>query len=118
MKGETVTLVYSSDVKETDAFQSTSCMPISQEISNVLVQPLPQSSGGADSTRPDGVTIMYRLFFPKLFVYGIDNTTLFRGASIIVRGAEYKVINVPDYFDAEVCPGNWCMTVDVGAIDG
>lgn len=116
MKGEAVTLVYRGRAIGKDAFGGDVCEDTVQEVKNVLVQPA-DTSDDPGSNRPDGIRTKWRLIFPKLFVYGID-LEIFRGASVIVRGKEYKVIGSPGSFDADNCPTDWCMGVYVEDIDG
>lgn len=116
MKGETVILNYEGEPTSTDPFGAETSEIIMQTIDNVLVQP-GATQNDIDGNRPDGVVVKYTLQFPKDFIYGID-TEIFRGATITVRGNDYKVIGVPDSFDMENCPTEWCMSVEVEDYDG
>ena len=116
IKGETVILRYQGAETDKDAFGSPVYTEIEQEVGGVLVQPV-DTQDDPDSNRPDGITIRYRLLFPKLFVYGI-NPEIFRGAETVVRGKVFRVIGEPGYYDAENCPTEWAMSVYVGAADG
>jgi hypothetical protein len=119
MKGETVTLKYNGSVIGKDDFNKDIHEPIEQEVSNVLIAPADNADYGnrGESNRPDAVEAKYRLMFPKLYVYGVD-IEIFRGATIVVRGKEYKVVGKPGYFDDDNCPTDWCMVVLVGEVDG
>ncbi|MDR1815647.1 MAG: hypothetical protein LBR00_03060 [Clostridiales Family XIII bacterium] len=116
MKGETVTVRYGSPGGGADPFNAEAAVEVSQDVENVLVQP----GGGKDdfeSVRPDGVQVDYTLLFPKLFVYGVDPQIL-RGATVVVRGKECRVVGSPDVYGAEGCPTEWALSADVRRVDG
>ncbi|MCL2492510.1 MAG: hypothetical protein FWF33_00500 [Clostridiales bacterium] len=119
MTGETVTVIYKDGAAGADAFNQEQREPITAQVSNVLVQPLDGAdlAGVQDSNRPDGTRARLKLFFPKAYVYEID-PGIFRGAEIEVRGKRYKVIGKPGYYDKAACPTDWCMAVNVEAVNG
>lgn len=81
------------------------------DVSNVLVSPnMPSDS--LESTRPNGVTTEYFLYFPKTFNGDLAH------AQIRVRGEWLNVIGVPRPFNRNICPTKWCMTVEVTRQDG
>jgi hypothetical protein len=83
------------------------------DVANVLV------ARGAcedlDSSRPEGVRVALTLHFPKTW------TGRLRGAKVTLTGeyaGSYSVIGDPMPYQAELCPGDWNMPVEVEAVDG
>lgn len=109
--GETVTLErYTTG--QPDAMGDPVLIPATENIENVLVQP-----GATDdlpaSTRPDGITVVYTLHFPK----GLESYD-FRGCRIEVRGDWMEVVGDPTYYAPENTPGAWNYPVEVRRCDG
>lgn len=80
------------------------------EVDNVVV--FPGATADLDSTRPNGVTVVFTLCFPK----GADVSL--KDATVTVRGTDYKVVGDPKRYSAENTPGPWDLTCEVTRTDG
>lgn len=78
-------------------------------VDGVLVAPA-DGQDATDTIRPDGVRIMYTLYFPETF------TGSLRGAAITVRGRDVLVVGDPDSYKG--APTGWHMVVKAGVIHG
>lgn len=100
-----------------DAMGDPVFISATQEIDNVLVQPGTTndiaSGRSGERNRPDGVTIVYTLHFPK----GLENYD-FRGCRVKVRGEWMEVVGDPTYYAPENTPGQWNYPVEVKRCDG
>lgn len=76
----------------------------SESVDDVLVAPGSQSNA-VDNVRPDGVEVALTLYFPRSYA-GVG----LRGATVTVRGKDYRVIGDPvrwpDVFGHEVTARN------------
>lgn len=81
------------------------------DVENVLVAP-GASQDAIDSTRPDGVTVKYTLYFPKTFSGRLEHS------KIVVRDETLDVVGSPRHFDSVNCPTEWWMVVEIGAANG
>lgn len=79
-------------------------------VDNVVV--CPGATADLDSTRPNGATVAYTLCFPK--GCGVE----LKDASVVVRGAEYRVVGDPKRYTAQNVPGPWDLTCEVTRTDG
>ena len=100
-----------------DAMGDPVLIPVMEEIDNVLVQPgatddLASGRNGL-SNRPDGITVIYTLHFPK----GLEDHD-FRGCRVKVRGEWMEVVGDPTYYAPENTPGHWNYPVEVKRCDG
>lgn len=116
MTGETVTIITKSNTGK-DAFSNPITSDIDVDINNVLVQPVSSLDITDGGNRPDGDKVAYRLMLPKAWVYNQPTIDL-RSSEFIVRGKRLKAIGNPGYFDDKNTPTEWCMSVNVEAIDG
>jgi len=85
---------------------------VGETVSNVLVAPgsLQDVTG---SVRPDGVKVMFNLYFPKGYPETLAN------ARVRVRGGDpLSVIGDPRHYTAENTPGGWSMPCEVGRVVG
>ena len=79
-------------------------------VDGVLV--VPATSDEIATVRPDGISVIYTLHFPRGYPHDL------RGALVTVRGEQYRVAGEPaPYIEANV-PGPWTMPVMVGRPDG
>ena len=84
-----------------------------QAVGNVLVVPGPCKE--LDASRPEGVVAALTLHFPKTWTGDL------RAAKVTLTGeysGSYRVIGEPMPYQAELCPTDWCMPVEVEAVDG
>ena len=82
-------------------------------VDNVLVVPGPCKD--LDASRPEGVIAALTLHFPKSWAGRL------RGAKVTLAGdyaGTYSVIGDPMPYQRELCPTDWCMPVEVEAVDG
>lgn len=114
--GETVTLERYTKGPP-DAMGDPVLISATENIENVLVQPGVTedvaSKGNSASNRPDGITVVYTLHFPK----GLESYD-FRGCRIKVRGDWMEVVGDPTYYAPENTPGAWNYPVEVKRCDG
>lgn len=109
--GETV-VVYRDIQTGEDAHGEPIVETVTEDVENVLVAPGPRADIG-DVFRPDGVTVVWNLHFPK--PYSAD----LRGARIAVRGQDpLEVIGSPAPYTLENTPTQWWMPVEVSRADG
>lgn len=84
-----------------------------QDVGNVLVSPGPCKE--LDASRPEGVKVALTLHFPKGWAGDL------RGAKVALSGeygGSYRVVGEPKPYQAELCPTDWSMPVEVEATDG
>lgn len=81
------------------------------EVTNVLVAP-GASTDMPESTRPDGVTIEYTLYFPKDFTGNLEHS------QVSIRGEWLYVVGSPRPFDLVNCPTEWNMVAEVTRENG
>lgn len=110
MIGETVT-VRTPGAGHTDPFGATISSWTERTVADVLVQP-GTDADSSDSNRPDGVTVVMTLHFPKTF-----NQSM-RGCKVDVRGDCYDVVGDPQCYTAESTPTRWNYPVEVTRTDG
>jgi hypothetical protein len=72
----------------------------------------PGSTADLDATRPSGYSVSYTLHLPKAWSRDL------RGASVRLRGEEYRVVGEPMAYTAANTPGDYCLPVEVGRADG
>lgn len=110
MRGETV-LIKTPQKVGVDDHNNAILDMVTSEVENVLIAPQEGELVGG-STRPFSHYLMYTLYFPKEFSGDLEN------GLVCVRGKWLEVIGAPDYWDPEVCPTDWNMTVYVGVAHG
>lgn len=84
--------------------------PETELVDNVLVAP--GSTTDMDEKRPQGVSVVFTLHFPKTY------TKPLRGCQIKVRGTLYEVVGDPQPYTEANVPGDWSMPVEVMRHDG
>lgn len=72
----------------------------------------PGATSDMDATRPEGVTVVYTLHFPKTYAGSL------RGCSVEVRGTRYDVVGDPQRTTGAATPGPFDMAVEVTRADG
>lgn len=72
----------------------------------------PGSTSELDASRPSGCKVSYTLHLPKTWERSL------RGATVEVRGKEYRVVGDPQPYTAANVPGAYNMPVEVEAVDG
>lgn len=80
------------------------------EIENVLCAPI--STSEMEESRPDGIKVDVRFYFPKTY-----SGKSLRGAKIAVGDALYSVIGEPQSY-MMLCPTPWNMVVEGVRTDG
>lgn len=80
-------------------------------VDNVLIAPR-STSDIAEATRPDGVMVAYKLYFPKTFDESL------RGKRVKVYGEWFDVIGDPRPWRNPLTPTDWWLTVEVSATNG
>lgn len=107
--GETVTVIRPV-VTHDELGEPVEDEPTRETVENVLVAP--GSTVDMDETRPQGVSVVFTLHFPK--GYGKP----LRGCSVEVRGVAYEVVGDPQPYTEANVPGPWSMPVEVTRHDG
>lgn len=110
MVGETITIMY-REATGVDDLNNPIYEPVEQEVDNVLVAP-GASVDVPESTRPDGVTIEYTLYFPKTFSGSLEHS------QVNIRGEWLYIVGSPRPFDLVNCPTKWNMVAEVTRQDG
>ena len=96
----------------------------SETVPGCLVRPLDgdEVDGGEGLFRPDGVTVSYRIAFPKAWT---RTAAPLRGCrvALVERGMdpddEFSALRVSGAPDRTIpCPTLWDMTAEVGRVDG
>lgn len=80
-------------------------------VENVLVAP-GATNDAMESTRPDGVTVDYTLYFPKTFKGVLDH------GMVCIRDEWLWVVGSPRPFANVNCPTQWNMTAEVTRVNG
>ena len=107
--GETVTVIRPVVTRD-ELGEPVEDEPTREAVENVLVAP--GSTADMDETRPQGVSVVFTLHFPK--GYGKP----LRGCSVEVRGGAYEVVGDPQPYTESNVPGPWSMPVEVTRHDG
>lgn len=107
--GETVTVRRHVQVSA-DAYGAPVTEPEEETVPNVLVAPGAVADLGEE--RPEGVAIVYTLYFPKTYEASLE------GTEVEVRGEWYHVVGVPDSYDAGFCPTEWNRVAEVSGTHG
>lgn len=107
--GETVTVIR-PNVTQDELGEPVEGEPTRETVGNVLIAP--GSTANMDETRPQGVSVVFTLHFPK----GYGKTL--RGCSVEVRGVAYEVVGDPQPYTEANVPGPWSMPVEVTRHDG
>lgn len=107
---ESVTVKVAGPSGEVDPFGAPITSTTSTVVSGVLVAPGPTSD--LDASRPEGVSVVYTLHFPRGFALAL------RGATVNVRGTDYEVVGDPQPYTEANVPGPWTMPVEVRAVEG
>lgn len=81
-----------------------------ERVGNVVV--VPATSDEIATARPDGISVVYTLHFPRGYARDL------RGATVTVRGQDYRVYGEPAPYTEANVPGPWTMPVMVGRHDG
>lgn len=110
MVGETVT-VRTRKQTGVDRYNNAVWADVDETVGNVLVSP-GATTDALESTRPDGVTIDYTLYFPKSYTGTLDH------GQVCVRGEWLYVVGAPRPYDLVNCPTSWCMVVEVTRTNG
>lgn len=79
--------------------------------SNVLVAP-GETDDVIESNRPDGVSVVYTLYFPSTYVGSLE------GKRVSVRGEWFSVIGSPRPYNPETTPTAWNMVAKVVKVNG
>lgn len=109
IKGETVTVIRPC-VERDELGEPIEGEPERENVENVLVAP--GATGDMDETRPQGVSVVFTLHFPK--GYGKP----LRGCEVEVRGIPHEVVGDPQPYTEANVPGPWSMPVEVTRKDG
>lgn len=107
--GETVTVRRHFEVSQ-DEYGAPVTESEETQVPNVLVAPGARADLGEE--RPEGVEINFTLYFPKTYEESLE------GTDVEVRGDWYRVVGVPDTFDAGFCPTEWNRVAEVTATHG
>ncbi len=105
---ETVTFVF--EAEELDDLGEYVCGSAEAVEAEAIVAP--GSTSDLDASRPNGYRVAYTLHLPKTWERDL------RGATVRVRGDEYRVVGEPMPYTAANVPGGWCLPVEVGRADG
>ena len=111
MRGEKVTVISLVDSGQRDAGNAPIMTESQTDVENVLVAPGPRSDV-IESNRPDGVNVVYSLYFPKTFIGSL------RGTQIKVRGTKFHTIGDPQPYPDDLTPTPWNRPVEVEGRDG
>ena len=107
--GETVAVIRPS-VALDELGEPVEGEPERETVENVLVAP--GATTDMDETRPQGVSVVFTLHFPKGYGKSL------RGCSVEVRGTAYEVVGDPQPYTEANVPGQWSMPVEVTRHDG
>ncbi|WP_454892204.1 hypothetical protein [Alloscardovia omnicolens] len=83
-----------------------------ERVDNVLIAPGGEQNS-TESTRPNGITVAYTLYFPRDWAFHS-----LRGALIRIDDIEYTVIGDPRPYKGGVVPTAWNLVVEVSDTRG
>lgn len=107
MRGETITLTRYEPSGEQDPAGMDVGRPVTEQVDDVLVAPAAQSNA-TDAGRPDGITVVYDLYFPRTWEY-----KSLKDAIVTFGGHSYEVVGDPRPLHGGMQPTRWNMTVQV-----
>ncbi|WP_236023765.1 hypothetical protein [Bifidobacterium miconis] len=112
LHGEQVTVTWRVDSGERDGGMNPIWREESETVDDVLVKP-GADSNATDSNRPEGVTVVLTLAFPRTWTY-----RSLRGAIVTVHGHGYQVVGDPLPVDGGITPTRWNLTVELTDSEG
>lgn len=110
LKGETVSVYYPTAGAPDSFGGQEGGFSEAVEVENVLFAPV--STADMEASRPDGLTVDVKFYFPKSY-----SGESLRGAKIGLGDETYSVIGNPQVYPA-LCPTSWNMVAEGVRDDG